>query len=83
MPIMDGYEATEYIRQQMPAPISEIPIVAMTAHAFNRNAEKCFEVGMNEFVSKPINPQTLYAKILKVVSPQLIQKPSNNKDINK
>lgn len=68
MPIMDGYEATTYIRNQMPAPYKNIPIIAMTAHAFNKNAEKCFEVGMNEFVSKPVNPQILYSKLNKIIS---------------
>lgn len=68
MPIMDGYEATEYIRKEMPKPICDIPIVAMTAHAFNKNAERCFEVGMNEFVSKPINPTILYSKLSRIVA---------------
>ncbi|MGB0838762.1 MAG: response regulator [Chitinophagales bacterium] len=63
MPIMDGYQTTIHIRNKMESPIKDIPIIAMTAHAFNKNAEKCFEVGMNEFVSKPINPKVLFAKL--------------------
>ncbi|MCC7224540.1 MAG: response regulator [Chitinophagales bacterium] len=63
MPVMDGYEATEYIRKEMPPPAQHVPIIAMTAHAFDKNAERCFEVGMNEFVSKPINPTILYNKL--------------------
>ena len=63
MPEMDGYQATRYIRSQMPAPINETPIIAMTAHAFNINAKRCYDVGMNEFVSKPIHPEVLYEKL--------------------
>ncbi len=63
MPIMDGYEATKLIRQTLPPPACNIPIVAMTAHAYNTNAQKCFEVGMNEFVTKPIQPDILYSKL--------------------
>lgn len=68
MPIMDGYEAAQYIRNEMASPMKDIPIIAMTAHAFNRNAEKCFEVGMNGFVSKPIKPKLLYATLNKILS---------------
>lgn len=67
MPVMDGYQATEYIRNQMPPPVKNLPIIAMTAHAFNTNAAKCFEIGMNEFVSKPINPSVMFAKINEIL----------------
>ncbi|HNI45711.1 MAG TPA: ATP-binding protein, partial [Chitinophagales bacterium] len=67
MPIMDGYQASQHIRTQLPEPIRSIPIIAMTAHAFNTNAAKCFEVGMNEFISKPINPTVMFAKINKIL----------------
>lgn len=67
MPIMDGYQATEYIRQQMPEPVKSLPIIAMTAHAFNINANKCFEVGMNAFVSKPINPTVMFANLNEIL----------------
>lgn len=68
MPVMDGYEATVYIRKQLPPPVCNTPIIAMTAHAFNTNAERCFETGMNEFITKPINPDALYAKLAKVLA---------------
>ena len=67
MPIMDGYATTKHIRQKMSPPISKTPIIAMTAHAFTSNAEKCFQIGMNAFVSKPIRPQILYAQLNKVL----------------
>ncbi|MGN6568095.1 MAG: response regulator [Flavipsychrobacter sp.] len=61
MPEMDGYTATQYIRQEMQ---NNIPIVAMTADALKGEADKCFEVGMNDYISKPFAPKDLYKKIL-------------------
>jgi PAS domain S-box-containing protein len=54
MPVMDGYEATRQIRKSN-ATWSTIPIVAMTANAMVGDEEKCFEAGMNDYLSKPIN----------------------------
>lgn len=67
MPEMDGFEATTHIRKKMPAPISKIPIIAMTASALIGDREKCISVGMNEYVSKPFNPEDLYDKIIKTI----------------
>jgi signal transduction histidine kinase/DNA-binding response OmpR family regulator len=46
MPEMDGYEATRLIRSSFPKPASEIPIIAMTAHAFGSDAKKCIDMGV-------------------------------------
>jgi len=55
---MDGLEATSKIRQ---LPISEnIPIIAMTANAFEEDRLRCQKVGMNDFVAKPIDIKQLY-----------------------
>lgn len=81
MPVMDGYAATLHIRNKMPAPIKDIPIIAMTAHAFNKSAQKCFECGMDEFVSKPIKPETLYAKFNKILA-ETIEKAKKMKTVN-
>ncbi len=67
MPEMDGYNTTAYIRKKFDAPISELPIIALTAAATKGEVEKCFEYGMNEFVSKPINTETLIGKIVSLV----------------
>ncbi len=67
LPEMDGYEATTEIRSKLPHPKSDIPIIAMTAHAISGEEEKCFKVGMNGYISKPFNPQKLYQKIASVV----------------
>ena len=65
MPIMDGYEATEHIRNHMPEQISKIPILAMTAHAHISKDEKFKEYGMDDFVLKPFEPKQLFDKITK------------------
>lgn len=63
MPKMDGLTATKLIRQL--ASGKDIPIVAMTANAFNEDEERCIAVGMNDFVSKPVDPDRLYSTLLK------------------
>lgn len=65
MPGMDGLEATKYIRKSFSEPTKNIPIIAMTASALSGEKEKCFEAGMNDYISKPFNPTTLYSKIIK------------------
>lgn len=60
MPEMDGYEATLTIRNRLQM---NIPIIAMTANALKGEAEKCFEVGVNRFISKPFNQQELIQEI--------------------
>lgn len=67
MPEMDGNEATRHIRKEFSPPKSEVPIIAMTAHALAGEAEKCISVGMNEYISKPFDTKVLYNKILSVL----------------
>ncbi|MBD3637531.1 MAG: PAS domain S-box protein [Crocinitomicaceae bacterium] len=64
MPEMDGYMATQYIRKKMK---SKIPIMAMTAHALNKEEKKCFKVGMNDYITKPLKKQRLFEKIVELV----------------
>ena len=68
MPIMDGYETTEYIRTKMPPEIATMPILAMTAHAHISKDEKFKEYGMDDFVLKPFDPKQLFQKIAKYVN---------------
>ncbi len=58
MPIMDGYEATQLLRKQFSA--TELPIVAMTAHAITLERERCFSLGMNDYLTKPVDVKGLY-----------------------
>lgn len=59
MPIMDGYEATAKIREFDDPAIADIPIIAMTANAFDEDRKHALEAGMNAHVSKPINMEKL------------------------
>jgi CheY-like chemotaxis protein/nitrogen-specific signal transduction histidine kinase len=61
MPEMNGDEATKIIRALDLKKAKEIPIIAMTADAFNEDVEKCMSAGMNDHISKPIVPKTIYA----------------------
>ncbi len=55
MPVMDGYEATKLIRALDNKDVAEIPIVAMTANAFDEDRKASFDAGMNEHISKPVS----------------------------
>jgi len=65
MPIMNGFEATEYIRNTMK---SKIPIIALTADVTTVDVEKCKAVGMNDYVSKPLDQQILHTKIIELLN---------------
>ena len=64
MPEMDGYTATQEIRNKLK---SDIPIIAMTAHALEGEREKCLSYGMNEYISKPIREQLLHKLITQFI----------------
>jgi two-component system, sensor histidine kinase and response regulator len=67
MPVMDGIRATTLIRQEWSA--SQLPIIGMTAHAMARDRENCLSVGMNDYVTKPFDPEQLFAVLLKWIRP--------------
>jgi signal transduction histidine kinase len=67
MPEMDGYETSRYIREQMPEGIKSIPIMAMTASVTNDEIQNCFSAGMNEYISKPFDPNMLVRKIARLI----------------
>jgi len=60
MPVMDGFEATRRIRDPESAVLNHrIPVIAMTAHAMQGDRASCLESGMDDYITKPISPQTL------------------------
>ena len=73
MPIMNGYEAAGYIRKELKNPI---PIIAMTAHAMAGERERCLGLGMNDYISKPLNANLLFEKIAHLT--RVVTKPTIN-----
>ena len=63
MPVMDGVTATTLIRQN--SQHQSLPIIAMTANAMQQDRDKCLAAGMNDYVAKPIDPETLFGVLLK------------------
>ena len=68
MPEMDGFEATAAIRAQEQQTGVHVPIIAMTAHAMKGDEERCLQSGMDGYVSKPIQPDTLFEAIDRVLT---------------
>lgn len=87
MPIKDGYEATIEIRK-FRSP-TELPIIAKTADAMENVKERCLQIGMNDFLTKPIDPDKLFSVLFKWLSPDsypkinLVIKPTSKLDIKK
>ncbi len=67
MPIMDGYEATKQIRGMADKGYAEVPIVAMTANAFEEEKKKALSLGMNAHISKPVEINHLFEIITKII----------------
>ena len=67
MPVMDGYTATKKIRSSERSDAKTIPIIAMTANAFQEDAEKCIAVGMNAHLAKPLDIEKVKTTICHLV----------------
>ncbi len=87
MPVMDGLEATRHIRalakQQGGEYFAKLPIIAMTAMAMAKDAEECQQAGMNDFVTKPVSPESLTATLTKwlpVSSQTVVKEPADTSD---
>jgi CheY-like chemotaxis protein len=79
MPVMDGYEATRTIRSN--PRFRDLPIIAMTAHAMAKDREEALKAGMNDHLSKPIDPDALYRTLGKWVSRTTPAKTVKTKEI--
>jgi len=63
MPVMNGIDSARRIRE-----ISDVPIIALTANSTKQEQEKCFDTGMNDYLSKPFKPEDLKTKIMGLIS---------------
>ena len=77
MPVMDGFNATQYIRESLG--LKDLPIIAMTANAMASDRDACLAAGMNDYLSKPFKKSELFD----VISPWLrIEEATSEKDKN-
>ncbi len=67
MPVMDGYEATRTIRSFPDKELARVPIVAMTANAFDEDKKKAFECGMNSHIAKPVDMEVLFDTLRRIL----------------
>jgi signal transduction histidine kinase/DNA-binding response OmpR family regulator len=76
MPVLDGFEATKAIRN-LEQNTSHIPIIALTANVVKEEKDKCYEAGMDDFVSKPVSQKVLSAVMEKHLAISLLAKKEN------
>ncbi len=74
MPEMDGLTACQHIRQQLL--LTDLPVIAMTAHAMASDIAKSKAAGMNDHLTKPIDPQQLYSTLLQYLPAEPLAKPA-------
>jgi signal transduction histidine kinase/ActR/RegA family two-component response regulator len=73
MPVLDGYEATRLIRR-LPEPMNRIPIVAVTANAHESDRKHCLDCGMDDYLKKPVDFDTIRRRIDRIRSPLALVK---------
>ncbi|HYC30017.1 MAG TPA: response regulator [Chitinophagaceae bacterium] len=61
MPVLNGFEATKVIREELKL---EVPIIGITAHASEIEREKCIRIGMNHYITKPVNEEELFSLLM-------------------
>jgi CheY-like chemotaxis protein len=79
MPETNGYDATLTIRSRESPGVDRVPIIAMTAEAMKGDREKCLEVGMDNYLAKPIEPEALYTIVASYPS-RVLAKASTSSD---
>ncbi len=68
LPVLNGWEATRMIRKMEEETGYHVPIIAITAHASNRDEDECYAAGMDEYLTKPIKNETLFRVLAKYLS---------------
>ena len=76
MPEMGGFEATAAIRRREHGTATHLPIIAMTAHAMKGDRERCLEAGMDEYITKPLDPRRLSTVVENAVSGHAARAPA-------
>jgi CheY-like chemotaxis protein len=71
MPILDGYEATRAIRQMLRSDAKTVPIIALSADAFEEDKKKSIKMGMNDHIAKPVDPNLLLAALSRLIKRQI------------
>lgn len=72
MPVMNGFETTQKIREREQESGEHIPIIAMTAHAMKGDREKCLQAGMDGYISKPIQAEELYQTLDQISAARIV-----------
>ncbi len=70
MPEMDGYETTRRIRAHSNPLVAKTPIIALTAHAIDGERDRCLEAGMDEFMTKPLQPDRVQTALMGLLGPR-------------
>ena len=65
MPVMNGLDATAEIRKRPDEYFKKVPIIAMSARAFQKDKDDCLKAGMNSYIAKPIDPKLMFAELAK------------------
>jgi len=68
MPVMDGLEATRTIRAMQREDAKTIPIIALTANAFDEDVQRSMQAGLNAHLSKPVEPEALFATLESLIA---------------
>ena len=82
MPNKDGFEVIKELRSAFPEAKNNIPVIAMTAHAFKEERDACLAAGMNDHIAKPIHKDDLFALIYKYLVVKKMEKTSSSKLLN-
>ncbi len=81
MPVMDGYEATKIIKNDLSKQVSKIPIIAMTAYTSKKDINMALEAGMNDYIFKPFKKEELLLLLKKYGKLKNIEKLEDSKEI--